>query len=219
MLCDANTADEPMTVSEIIALCLNILLAATEPADKSLAMLFWHLLSHPDQFADVEADRTLLRPAIEETLRLTSPVQLIPREASQDVVISDIAIPKGSLVFNLIGAANNDPTIFAHPGRFDLYRWVRGRRGPEARRKRHLAFGTGTHACLGAEFSLRQLDITAGLILDRLHQIRLPEDFRYREAGLYTRGPVAMPLVFDADLSATSWLQDVSAREAAAQLA
>ncbi len=103
LLCDGTQeADLRMSTSEITALCLNILLAATEPADKTLAMMFKHLMDTPDIFHAVLNDRSLIREALEETLRLTSPVQLIPREASSDCVISGIKIEQGEHVFCMI---------------------------------------------------------------------------------------------------------------------
>ena len=196
LLCQISGDTFIMSESEIVALCLNILLAATEPADKALAMLFWHLLSQPKCYEKIKKDRSLLRPAIEETLRLTSPVQLIPREASQDVIIGDVSISKGSIIYTLIGSANRDPRVYERPDYFDMYRWIH--REDKSRAKRHFAFGSGTHVCIGAEFSMRQLEITANIILDSLDQLRLPDCFQYREVGLYTRGPISMPLEFRA---------------------
>lgn len=195
LLCQVGHESGGMTTNEIIALCLNILLAATEPADKTLAMLFKHLLDDPARFAEVKDDRKLLREAIDETLRLTSPVQLIPREASIDSVISGVTIPKGAMVFNMIGAANRDPKVFVDPEQFHLHR--RRDAKNDKLKKRHLAFGTGPHVCLGAEFSLRQIEITANVLFDSLPNLRFAKGFQFSEHGLYTRGPDSLQLVFD----------------------
>lgn len=196
LLCLRDDNGDGMTVSEIVALCLNILLAATEPADKSLAMLFKHLIDHPNALQAVRQDKSLLRGAIEETLRLTSPVQLIPREASQDTEISGVPITKGSLVFSMIGAANRDPSIFEGPNLFELKRFSPASRPDRKRGPRHLAFGAGMHVCLGAEFSLRQIEITGSILLDELTDLRMPGGFQLEERGLYTRGPVSLPIEF-----------------------
>src|SRR5208282_3662149 len=79
-LCASKVGGQEMSTSEVLALCLNILLAASEPVDKTLGLLFKHLLDHPKHFAAVHQDRTLLTNALDETLRLTPPVQLIPRQ-------------------------------------------------------------------------------------------------------------------------------------------
>ncbi|MCW8175242.1 cytochrome P450, cyclodipeptide synthase-associated [Verminephrobacter aporrectodeae] len=196
LMCYNNDGHPAMAISEIIALCLNILLAATEPADKSLALLFKHLLDHPDVFAKVYRDRSLLRSAIEESLRLTSPVQLIPRKAKEDVNISGVFIPKGALIFNMIGAANRDPHIFRNPGEFNIHRHLTDPLGSDGRRRRHLAFGSGRHVCLGAEFSLRQIEITTSILLDRLIELRIANGFEFEECGFYIRGPRSLLLEF-----------------------
>nr|WP_246550305.1 cytochrome P450 [Photorhabdus caribbeanensis] len=196
--------DTAMSMSEITALCLNILLAAIEPADKILAMMLNHLISNPSMLEAVLKDRSLVRDAFEETLRLTSPVQLIPREASEDVTISGIDIPKGALIFCMIGAANRDPSVFHKPNEFDLYRRKNTTSQQKANRKRHLAFGTGTHACAAAAFSLSQLEVSSNIILDRLHNLRFADNHHYQETGVYTRGPSKLLLSFDPKISSTS---------------
>lgn len=199
LLC-LSDQDNVMSSSEIIALCLNILLAATEPADKTLAMMFKCLLDNPMIFKQVQADRKLIRAAIEETLRLHSPVQLIPRQASIDIEVSGVLIKKGSLVFNMIGAANRDPNVFEEPNVFKLDR-KKHTQGKGAIKKHHLAFGTGMHICLGAEFSIRQIEITTNVLLDLLNNMHMPSDFHYIERGLYTRGPESLKLQFNSSIT------------------
>jgi pulcherriminic acid synthase len=142
-----------MSIEEIAALSLNIILAATEPASKTIALLFYHLLRHPDQFRSLESDRKLIRAAVNETLRLTSPVQLIPRQPSKDVVISNVAIQEGSLIFCLIGSANRDPEIFKDPDEFNIYRTTVDSSSSCISKAEHLAFGAGIHVCVGAMFA------------------------------------------------------------------
>ncbi|NHB90177.1 cytochrome P450, cyclodipeptide synthase-associated [Photorhabdus tasmaniensis] len=203
ILCGDNGQDTGMSTSEITALCLNILLAATEPADKILAMMLNHLISNPNMLDAVVKDRSLVRDAFEETLRLTSPVQLIPREAGENVTISGIDIPKGALVFCMIGAANRDPSVFYKPNKFDLYRRKNTTSHQNANRKRHLAFGAGTHSCFAAAFSLCQLEVSSNIILDRLHNLRFADNYNYQETGVYTRGPSKLLLSFDPIISST----------------
>ncbi|MEK9499106.1 cytochrome P450, cyclodipeptide synthase-associated [Photorhabdus sp. P32] len=196
--------DTEMSKSEITALSLNILLAAIEPADKILAMMFNHLISNPDMLEAVIKDRSLIRDAFEETLRLTPPVQLIPREANEDITISGIDIPKGTSVFCMIGAANRDPSVFHKPNEFDLHRRKNATSQQQANRKRHLAFGAGTHACIAAAFSFSQLEVSSNIILDRLHNLRFADNYHYQEVGVYTRGPSKLLLNFDPKISSIS---------------
>jgi pulcherriminic acid synthase len=191
MLIASKVGGQVMSTSEVLALCLNVLLAASEPVDKTLGLMFKHLLDHPEQFAAVRQDRTLVTNALDETLRLTPPVQLIPRQPCEDVEISGVAVAKDSLVFNLIGAANRDPSVFPDPDRFDIYR------GKSDGGDRHLAFGAGTHVCVGAAFSMVELELTAGNMMDMLPDMKYAAGFEYREVGLYTRGPASLRVTFD----------------------
>ncbi|TDB52789.1 cytochrome P450, cyclodipeptide synthase-associated [Photorhabdus khanii] len=204
IICGGNGQDTGMSTNEITALCLNILLAATEPTDKALGMMFYHLISNPSILDAVVKDRSLIRDVLEETLRLNSPVQLIPREAGENVTLSGVDIPKGSLIFCMIGAANRDPAIFHNPNTFDLYRRKNTASQQQERRKKHLALGTGMHSCIGAAFSLRQLEVSSNIILDRLHNLRFADNYNYQETGVYTRGPSKLLLNFDPIISSTA---------------
>lgn len=210
MLCKAAPDGQQMSVSEVVALVLNVLLAATEPADKTLALLFKHLLDNPAQFERVKANRELLGAAIDETLRLTSPVQLIPRQTEVDMQLSGIDIPKGSVIFCLIGAANRDPAVFNSPDTFQIDRQKSSGHLPLGKIAHHLAFGAGMHVCVGAAFSLLQIELTANLLLDKLNDIRFAPGFVYREQGLYTRGPSALCIEFSATGASTPEIVEVT---------
>jgi len=173
-----------MSEDEVIALILNVLLAATEPADKTLAYLFYNILRDTELFKLLLSDRSLVRTAIHETLRLNSPVQLLSRAAAIDTQLSDVTIAKDILVFPMLGVANRDPDIFKNPKEFNIFR----DEYKNKKLKKHIAFGFGMHACLGNEFSLSQIEITANILLDRLIDIRLSKFNTYEEEGIYTKG-------------------------------
>jgi cytochrome P450 len=87
-------------------------------------------------------DRPQLWPgAVEEILRLESPVQLTARVARTDTVVAGTPVEQGQMVVVYLAAANRDPAVFADPHRFDVERDNAGR---------HLAFSGGRHFCLGA---------------------------------------------------------------------
>ncbi|MBN0048546.1 cytochrome P450, cyclodipeptide synthase-associated [Streptomyces actuosus] len=195
-LCAAEFEGTSMSNRDITALVINVLAAATEPADKSLALLFKHLIDHPEQLAQVRRDPALLPAAIAETLRHTPPVQLVPRHAEQDTEISGTIVPKGATVFCLIGAANRDPDAFTSPDTFDIHRPDLGTARSFTAAAQHLAFGTGLHQCVGAAFARAEIETVAALLLPLLDQVRHSPGSRYRETGLYTRGPASLPLDF-----------------------
>ncbi|WP_230596779.1 cytochrome P450, cyclodipeptide synthase-associated [Rhodococcoides fascians] len=195
-LCVPDVDGVVMTTTEILALCLNVLAAATEPADKTLGMLFRHLLSNPDQFALVRDDHSYIQAAIAETLRLTPPVQIIPRQLDTAVTVEDTTIPAESVVFMMIGAANRDPAAFENPDRFDLRRTDLSADRSFTAAAQHMAFGTGIHACVGAAFARDEIATAASIVLDLLPDLALAEPDDYQETGLYTRGPKSLLLDF-----------------------
>ncbi|WP_244178564.1 cytochrome P450, cyclodipeptide synthase-associated [Streptomyces rubellomurinus] len=185
-----------MSTREVTALIINVLVAAVEPADKTLAQLLKQLIEHPEQLAQVRRDPALLPAAIAETLRRTPPVQLIPRQVERDAVFAGTPVPAGATVFCMIGAANRDPAAFTDPDAFDIHRPDLGTARSFTAAAQHLAFGAGLHQCAGAAFARAELETVAALLLPLLDGVRLAPGFRYRESGLYTRGPVALPLEF-----------------------
>ncbi|RSN90623.1 cytochrome [Streptomyces sp. WAC 05379] len=195
-LCTAEFDGIAMSDREVTALVINVLVAAVEPADKTLALVFKHLIDHPDQLAHVRRDPALLPAAIAETLRYTPPVQLIPRRTERDVVLAGSTVPAGATVFCMIGAANRDPAAFASPDAFDIHRADLGTARSFTAAARHLAFGTGLHQCVGAAFARAEIETVAGMLLSLFDEIRHTPGVRYRETGLYTRGPTSLWIDF-----------------------
>ncbi|MFB6933266.1 cytochrome P450, cyclodipeptide synthase-associated [Streptomyces chartreusis] len=201
-LCTAEFDGTAMSDREVTALVINVLVAAVEPADKTLALLFKHLIDHPEQLAQVRRDPALLPAAIAETLRYTPPVQLIPRQTERDVVLAGSTVPAGATVFCMIGAANRDPAAFAAPDAFDIHRADLGTARSFTAAARHLAFGTGLHQCVGAAFARAEIETVAGMLLSLFDEIRHTPGVRYRETGLYTRGPASLCIDFTPTRSA-----------------
>ncbi|MFD5426472.1 cytochrome P450, cyclodipeptide synthase-associated [Streptomyces sp. NPDC127084] len=195
-LCTAEFDGIALSDREVTALIINVLAASTEPADKTLALLFRHLIDHPEQLAQVRQDPELLPAAIAETLRYTPPVQLIPRQAERDAVFAGVTIPAGATVFCMIGAANRDPEAFTAPDTFDIHRPDLSTARSFTAAAQHLAFGTGLHQCVGTAFARAEIETVAGMLLPLLEKVRYSPGFRYRETGLYTRGPSALSLDF-----------------------
>ncbi|MFE6905210.1 cytochrome P450, cyclodipeptide synthase-associated [Streptomyces erythrochromogenes] len=195
-LCTAEFDGVTMSDRDVTALIINVLVAAAEPADKTIALLFKHLIDHPEQMAQVRRDPDLLAAAIAETLRLTPPVQLIPRQTQESTVLAGTTVPAGATVFCMIGAANRDPDAFADPDTFDIHRADLGTARSFTAAAQHLAFGAGLHQCVGAAFARAEIETVAALLLPLLDEVRYSPGFRYRETGLYTRGPVSLSLDF-----------------------
>ncbi|WP_145389715.1 cytochrome P450, cyclodipeptide synthase-associated [Staphylococcus epidermidis] len=195
LLHEYKDAENEITDTEILALTLNILLAATEPVDKTLAYLFYNLLNSPNQYQDVIDNPKLLRSAITETLRFNSPVQLIPRQLSEPCTLHNKNLKAGDTVICMIGAANRDPKAYTNPDIFNIHRKSESNK-PFTSHSQNLSFGSGVHTCVGASFSLIQLEMVTKILLKRLKNIKL-KTMNLEEKGLYTRGPKSMVISFD----------------------
>lgn len=156
--------EAPLTTQELQSLMRHIVGAGFESTASALASGMLRLINHPDQLAKLKADNGLMPGFVEEVLRIDSPVQGHFRKALKDVTIGDVFIPAGSIVIPRYGAANHDPRQFACPHAFDIER-------PNA--NRHLAFGMGTHFCLGANLARQEIKSAFTIILERMDDIQL----------------------------------------------
>jgi cytochrome P450 len=147
------------------------------------------LLDHPDQLARLRADRSLVRPAVEEVLRWDSPVQASGRTAFADVEVRGVPVSAGDRVLTLLGAANRDPRTFPDPDRFDV-----GRDGAPP-----LSFGAGTHYCIGAALARAEGQVVFDRLIDRFPVIEPAwsdgERPRHRDAFVL-RGLESLPVRF-----------------------
>jgi cytochrome P450 len=112
----------------------------------------------------VLGDPALVPNAIEETLRMESPTHVMFRVATRDTELCGRKIPKHGRVAVLYGSANRDPEKFPDPDRFDVRR---------ANARDHLAFGHGTHYCLGAGLARKEGQVALEVLLSRLAGWRL----------------------------------------------
>ncbi len=155
-----------LTDAEIINTGMTLLTAGHETTTSLIGNGLLTLLQHRDQWNELAADGSLVGSAIEEILRFESPVSRQPRLLRQDTTLSSRVLPKGDMVFQMLGAANRDPGVFADPGAFNIHR------DPN----RHLAFGQGIHFCIGAPLSRAEGEIVFQSVLERLPRMRLAAD-------------------------------------------
>jgi cytochrome P450/ferredoxin-NADP reductase len=132
--------EEVTPVSEVSGLMLVLYLGGVESTAGLTGTLFKLLAENPGQRALLQQDPSLIPAAIEEALRLITPLQLTARTAMREVTFHGVTIPEGGRVVLVTGAANRDERQFPDPDTFDITR----------SRSRHLGFGEGIHGCLGA---------------------------------------------------------------------
>jgi cytochrome P450 len=127
-----------------------MLLAGYETTSGAIGMSLLLLAGHPELRDQLFADPAgLAHTAVNELLRVASPVQVFARNAAHDVSVHGETIPAGDVVLLGYGAANHDPDAFEDPDRCVLDRHP----------NRHLAFGHGRHLCLGANLARLELTI------------------------------------------------------------
>jgi cytochrome P450 len=149
-----GSSSQPVDFEDLVANSVLLLQAGHETTMNAIASTVYVLLTHPDQRAEILAEPARLEAAIEEVLRLHSPISVAPRVAVEDIETPGCRIPAGHPVPYLLMAANRDAAVYQDPDSFRP-----DRDGPP-----HLAFGLGPHHCIGAPLArLNTLIAVAGL--------------------------------------------------------
>lgn len=160
----AEIDGKPLTDERIVILWFLLLIAGNETTRSSLTGAMEMLSTHPDQrrllMSDLDTNLPLF---VEEMLRITNPVLHFRRTATQDIEIGDATIRAGDKVVLWYPSANRDETVFDQPEVFDLTRQPNP----------HLAFGVGTHFCLGARIGRLSIRTMLRELLTRLPDIEM----------------------------------------------
>jgi cytochrome P450 len=183
----AEENGQSLSDDELLAMVFLLLIAGHETTVNLIGNGMLALLQHPDQLQRLRSEPGLMKSAVEELLRFTSPVETgTERYCREDVTIAGVTIPRGSLVLAAIASANRDEEHFANSDELDLAR------DPN----KHLAFGLGAHYCLGAPLARLEAQIAFAALLRRTSNIRLaiPREKLRWQRGLVLRGVEALPL-------------------------
>ena len=136
----AEVEGERLTRMEVIQMSILLLIGGVETTTNLLGTTLVELKRHPETYARVRADPSLIPALLEEVLRYNPPVQIIFRHAMEDTELGGMTIPKGSTVMPLLASANRDEAKFADPDTFDIDRKIE---------VPLMSFGQGPHFCLG----------------------------------------------------------------------
>lgn len=186
--CMLHAAD-PLSREEIAANVKVIIGGGLNEPRDAIATGAYALLADDEQRRQVEADPSLWRKVFEETVRWVSPIGMYPRQTAVDTELAGVRLPAGSRIGVVLGAGNRDDSVFADPDRFDINR-------PKAP---HIAFGGGPHFCLGAWAARAQVgEIALPTLFKRLKNLRLDENDPVRFGGWVFRGPLNLPVRWDA---------------------
>jgi cytochrome P450 len=158
----AEAAGDRLSAAELLSVTVLLLGAGHETTTNLIGNAVLTLLRHPGERKRFQDDASLAESAVEEFLRFESPVQMTDRVAREELELGGRRVRAGETVALVLGAANRDPAVFAHPDRLDLAR------APN----RHLAFGSGVHFCPGAALARAEARLALASLLRRFPELR-----------------------------------------------
>ncbi|WP_297594639.1 cytochrome P450 [Mycobacterium sp.] len=187
-LVTAEIDGEKLSDEAIYSFLRLLLPAGLETTYRSSGNLLYLLLTHPEQFAAVQADRELIPKAIEEGLRVETPLTTVQRFTAEDTELEGVKIPARSVIDVCIGSANRDGHRWERPEEFDIFR----------AHMPHISFAAGEHTCLGLHLARMETRVALECLLDRVTNIELVTDDDPHIHGQPFRSPTALPVTFDA---------------------
>jgi cytochrome P450 len=182
-LVHAHAEEGRLTEDELTSIAMLLLAAGFETTVNLIGNGIALLTAHPDQLALLRAEPGGWARAVDEILRVESPVQRTGRIARRDTVVAGERIREGRVVVLMLGGANRDPAVFTDPHRFDVTRENAGD---------HLSFSSGAHFCLGAGLARMEGEVGLRALFDRFPGLTLDGE-PHRRPTRVLRGYDAMP--------------------------
>ena len=186
----ARDGDERLNDQELLSTIFQLIVAGHDTTSSLIGNSVVALLRHPEQLDHLRRDADALPAAVEELLRFDAPVPHATfRYAIEPVDLGGSTIPTGAQVIICLAAACRDAGHYTHPDALDLGR----------DESRHLAFGHGTHHCLGAPLARLEGQLALGSLLRRFPELRLAvpvDDLHWGHGdGLVLRGLTELPVI------------------------
>ena len=149
---------ERLSERAVLTQSMFLIIAGNETTRNLIGNLLHRLADDPNLYQKIRADRDLIVPLIEESLRIDSPVQLLARTCTADVEIDGVQIQEGDRVLHSIASANRDESLYPDADQFRLDR---------PRPREHVAFGAGPHICPGASLARMEAQVAIETLADR----------------------------------------------------
>ena len=188
-LIKVEEAGDKLNEDELLAMVFLLLIAGHETTVNLIGNGILALLENPNEMSKLRSEPSLVKGAVEELLRYTSPVLMTTeRYARENAMIHGVTIPRGEMTLGVIGSANRDETVFDDANELHITR------DPN----KHLSFGQGIHFCLGAPLARMEAQIAFTTLLQRLPDLRLknsPHSLRWRPS-MILRGLASLPVRF-----------------------
>ena len=166
---DAERGGRRLDDREFGRLFQNLVVGGVETTRNTLGWLLYELIRHPDQYARLQADPSLVEGASEEILRFRNTVVYLRRTATRDQEFAGARLRAGDKLVCLLASVNRDERSFEDPDRFDIGR------DPAHNRRNMRTFGNGPHFCIGHQQARMNIEVMTAEIARRWSHPRLLE--------------------------------------------
>ncbi len=183
-LIEAETDGQELTEREILGFCMLLLVAGNITTTNLITNALRCFAERPETMDALREDDLDMRTTIEEVLRYRSPVQALFRVATTDTGLGDHDISAGDGIVTWLGAANRDGEQFASPHEFV----------PDRRPNQHIAFGYGSHFCLGAGLARLEAKIALRELLDQTSEIEIHTEELSPVRSSFSYGVESLPI-------------------------
>ncbi len=185
----ASDSEDRLTEDEVVANAILLVVAGHETTVNLIGSSAEWLTRDHDTRRRLTEDPDLIPKAVEELLRLTSPLAIATtRYTAEEITFGEVTVPAGEILLVALGGANQDPARFEHPGELQLDR------GPG-----HLAFGHGIHHCIGAPLARIEGEIALRQLLRRWprYTAAVPAEQLQRRRSFMVSGFRTFPVLLD----------------------
>lgn len=166
---DAERGGRSLDDREFGRLFQNLVVGGVETTRNTLGWLLYELIRHPDQYARLQADPSLVEGASEEILRFRNTVVYLRRTSTHDQEFAGEKLRAGDKLVCLLASVNRDERHFEDPDRFDIGR------DPSHNRRNMRTFGNGPHFCIGHQQARMNIEVMTAEIARRWSNPRLLE--------------------------------------------
>lgn len=183
--------ERSLTDNEILGVVGQLIIAGFETSAGGIIFTLYQLGQDRELYARVRDNPSVIPQLVEESLRRLTPARAIIRHVKEDVEFGGHKIVKGSNIFALVQAANNDPAVFGCPARLDLDR-------PAAEMRKSLHFGAGNHTCIGMSVARLDMKVAIETAMRRLPNLRLVPGQEIRvQPGMFFHRPATVDFEWD----------------------
>jgi hypothetical protein len=188
-LMSADVDGQKLTRNQVLSMAILLLIGGVETTTNLLGTTMVELRRHPDVYARVRQDHTLIPPLLQEVLRYNPPVHIVFRHSTAPTDIAGVHIPAGSTIMPLLASANRDESKYSDPESFNIDRKVE---------TPILSFGHGPHFCLGNYLTRMEAKLALQTVFSRFTVLEAVSDQTEWLDSYFARGPHRLRVRFKA---------------------